>query len=31
MKQEWNWKAFSPTGGVMRKKWDIIIIGAGPK
>jgi len=26
----WNWEKFEPTGGVMSKKWDVVIIGSGP-
>jgi len=30
MSGEWDWRDFVPSGGVMRKKWDVIIIGGGP-
>ena len=30
MTETWDWRKFAPTGGAMRKKWDVIIIGTGP-
>jgi len=30
MTETWDWRKFAPTGGTMRKKWDVIIIGTGP-
>jgi len=30
MTKKWDWRDFVPTGGVMSKKWDVIIIGSGP-
>ena len=30
MSQQWDWREFIPKGGVMRRKWDVIIIGGGP-
>ncbi len=30
MTEQWDWRKFAPTGGAMKRKWDVIIIGAGP-